>query len=80
MTEYRDVAKQKWPRAEVLGDGRYALWMPCKRHRRASLFPRYETAIQEFFRIGETGCGSDDCRPGRHEVFDLKHPEKLPLL
>jgi hypothetical protein len=80
MPKFRGIAKQRWPRAEIHGDGRFALWMPCKGCRRADLFPRYEGAIQAFFRTGETGCGSSDCRPGRHGVFDLEKPDEPALL
>lgn len=68
MTDYAVSARRRWPRAELLGSGRWAI-LSCGRGTEVSLRVSKEAALQLKALLDREGCGRS-CR-GAHEIVDI---------
>jgi hypothetical protein len=68
MVDYAVSARRRWPKAEVLGTGRWAV-LSCGQGIEVSLRTSKEAAGQLKALLDRDGCGRR-CR-GAHEIFDI---------
>lgn len=68
MVDYGVSARRRWPKAEVLGSGRWAV-LSCGQGTEVSLRASKEAALQLKALLDREGC-SRRCR-GAHEIIDI---------
>jgi hypothetical protein len=68
MVDYGVSARRRWPKAEVLGIGRWAV-LSCGQGTEVSLRPSKEAALHLKALLDREGC-SRHCR-GAHEILDI---------
>lgn len=68
MTEFSTSARRRWPKAEILGSGRWAV-LSCGEGTEVSLRSSREQAADVKAKLDRDGCGRR-CR-GNHSLIDL---------
>jgi hypothetical protein len=76
LSAWEKAASKAWPHYEwIRGDGRYAVWNPC-RWLTIELFANEQEAREQFAHYQRVPCG-DLCRKNNHRLYDLETMEQL---